>query len=447
MRHGPTTRLLGALAAALLSRSVAAYDPTNTPHLVASVAAASNDFWLAGISSYHFSTAEVSTAVLPADAPDRYVYFGSPLSITFTGAVAGARYWIDASFASDNARVETVSLNGSQLGASFALPAQSATNFDWDCGTATTGTFTLSFARVSGANAVVSSLRIHSSDPTPLAPPPTNVASTVPRLSPWPAAVAGVAAPVLDLGGTWQFRTSAPAGFPTNDLGAWSPIDVPGEWVMQGFTVASGTNAAYRRSFVLPADWTGSRVKLRFDAVYSSCQVWVNDQAVGSHLGGFTPFELDVTAALQAGTNWLELAVVNESLADTLASGTQYAVHQLGGITRKVTLLALPPLQAASLHVLPQVATNLAVASAEVRLSVSETPQGYRLAVEDDGPGIPEAQRDQVFSRGARLDEQRVGHGLGLGIVRDIVEVWGGVLQLQESELGGLKVLIQLPRR
>ncbi|AVJ22127.1 MULTISPECIES: sensor histidine kinase [Pseudomonas] len=86
-------------------------------------------------------------------------------------------------------------------------------------------------------------------------------------------------------------------------------------------------------------------------------------------------------------------------------------------------------------------------ADAEVCLSVSETPQGYRLAVEDDGPGIPEAQRDQVFNRGARLDEQRVGHGLGLGIVRDIVEVWGGVLQLQESELGGLKVLIQLPRR
>lgn len=86
-------------------------------------------------------------------------------------------------------------------------------------------------------------------------------------------------------------------------------------------------------------------------------------------------------------------------------------------------------------------------ADAEVRLSASETPHGYQLAVEDDGPGIPEAQRDQVFSRGARLDEQRVGHGLGLGIVRDIVEVWGGVLQLQESELGGLKVLIELPRR
>ncbi len=86
-------------------------------------------------------------------------------------------------------------------------------------------------------------------------------------------------------------------------------------------------------------------------------------------------------------------------------------------------------------------------ADAEVRLSVVETPEGFVLAVEDDGPGIPEAQRDQVFSRGARLDEQTDGHGLGLGIVRDIVEAWGGELVLQESEWGGLKVVVELPKR
>lgn len=86
-------------------------------------------------------------------------------------------------------------------------------------------------------------------------------------------------------------------------------------------------------------------------------------------------------------------------------------------------------------------------ADAEVRLSVEQTPECFQLIVEDDGPGIPESQRDQVFSRGTRLDEQTAGHGLGLGIVRDIVDVWGGTLQLQESPLGGLKVLIELPRR
>ena len=86
-------------------------------------------------------------------------------------------------------------------------------------------------------------------------------------------------------------------------------------------------------------------------------------------------------------------------------------------------------------------------ADAEVRLSVEESAQGFSLAVDDDGPGIPEAQREQVFSRGARLDEQTDGHGLGLGIVRDIVEAWNGTLNLQQSPLGGLRVEIQLPKR
>ena len=86
-------------------------------------------------------------------------------------------------------------------------------------------------------------------------------------------------------------------------------------------------------------------------------------------------------------------------------------------------------------------------ADAEVRLSVVETAAGFALNVEDDGPGIPQDRRDQVLNRGTRLDEQTDGHGLGLGIVRDIVDTWGGVLRLEESEWGGLKVVIELPKR
>jgi signal transduction histidine kinase len=85
-------------------------------------------------------------------------------------------------------------------------------------------------------------------------------------------------------------------------------------------------------------------------------------------------------------------------------------------------------------------------ADAEVRVSVAELASGFELSVEDDGPGIPEERRDQVFSRGTRLDEQTHGHGLGLGIVRDIVDSWGGKLSLLESEWGGLKVVIELPK-
>ena len=86
-------------------------------------------------------------------------------------------------------------------------------------------------------------------------------------------------------------------------------------------------------------------------------------------------------------------------------------------------------------------------ADSDVRLGIAPTAGGYRLWVDDDGPGIPQNQRLQVLERGSRLDEQVDGHGLGLGIVRDIVEAWGGRLALLDSPLGGLRVSIELPRK
>ena len=86
-------------------------------------------------------------------------------------------------------------------------------------------------------------------------------------------------------------------------------------------------------------------------------------------------------------------------------------------------------------------------ADSQVELSVQQNPNGFVIQVQDDGPGIPESERDQVFSRGARLDEQVSGHGLGLGIVRDIVDAWGGEMRLETGPLGGLSVIIELHKR
>ena len=86
-------------------------------------------------------------------------------------------------------------------------------------------------------------------------------------------------------------------------------------------------------------------------------------------------------------------------------------------------------------------------ADAEVRLTITDSVDGYQLLIDDDGPGIPADAREQVLGRGSRLDEQIAGHGLGLGIVRDIVESWGGRLQLLDSPSGGLRVVISLGRR
>jgi len=67
--------------------------------------------------------------------------------------------------------------------------------------------------------------------------------------------------------------------------------------------------------------------------------------------------------------------------------------------------------------------------------------------VEDDGPGIRPQERQRTFTRGVRLDTEKPGTGLGLAIVRDVAEIYGGKVELDESEdLGGLLVKLHLPR-
>lgn len=68
------------------------------------------------------------------------------------------------------------------------------------------------------------------------------------------------------------------------------------------------------------------------------------------------------------------------------------------------------------------------------------------ILVEDDGMGIPEADRIRIFDRGVRLDSGKPGTGLGLAIVRDVAEIYDGTVSLEESEdLGGLLVRLRLP--
>jgi signal transduction histidine kinase len=68
------------------------------------------------------------------------------------------------------------------------------------------------------------------------------------------------------------------------------------------------------------------------------------------------------------------------------------------------------------------------------------------IIVEDDGPGISPVDRVRIFDRGVRLDSGKPGTGLGLAIVRDVAEIYGGSIGLEESEdLGGLLVRLRLP--
>ncbi|MEZ5583344.1 MAG: sensor histidine kinase [Candidatus Competibacteraceae bacterium] len=77
-------------------------------------------------------------------------------------------------------------------------------------------------------------------------------------------------------------------------------------------------------------------------------------------------------------------------------------------------------------------------AAEEVRLTVLTVSNWLRLCVEDDGPGCPPEQLTLLAQRGVRIDESRAGHGLGLAIVTDIVEQYGGRLELQQSKHWGV---------
>lgn len=86
-------------------------------------------------------------------------------------------------------------------------------------------------------------------------------------------------------------------------------------------------------------------------------------------------------------------------------------------------------------------------AHGRVRLTAAALDDAWLLiSVEDDGPGIAEADWEKVFARGQRMDESVPGSGLGLGIVQDLTELCGGQVSLNRSPLGGLMVNLRLPR-
>ena len=253
------------------------------------------------------------------------------------------------------------------------------------------GQLVLVFEALNGDNAVVSELNLYSSNPAPLKPfegdrkkdlvhiQAYTVDTTVcaekvlPIYAIKPHLVAGVYNPVLSLNGIWSFNEKPATYFyERKQMGQeWKPIVVPGQWSMQGFQVDSAAFGGYQTTFTLPADWSGKRVKLRFDGVSSESVVYLNGKEIGSHMGGMTAFELDVTNGLRSGENVLALRVRSESLADMLGSLTQYAAHQLGGITRKVTLFAVPEVHLSDLRIVTDL--DDAYKDAELKVYVSVT--------------------------------------------------------------------------
>jgi len=88
-------------------------------------------------------------------------------------------------------------------------------------------------------------------------------------------------------------------------------------------------------------------------------------------------------------------------------------------------------------------------ARSRVVVSVARTADGgqgmIHVIVDDDGAGLSPSEREQVAKRGQRLDESKPGSGLGLSIVTELVNLYGGELRLGEAPIGGLRAELLLP--
>jgi len=112
----------------------------------------------------------------------------------------------------------------------------------------------------------------------------------------------------------------------------------------------------YQRDVYVPRGWAGERILVRFDSATHAARVYANDELVGEHVGGYTPFDVDVTSQVTAGEKFrLTVAVDNQLTNDTIPPGTvttrpdgsktQSYLHDFynyAGLARSVRLHSLP---------------------------------------------------------------------------------------------------------
>ena len=197
----------------------------------------------------------------------------------------------------------------------------------------------------------------------------------------------------LCLNGLWQFQPQAlPDKFrqgtdPAPVLAApsaagWepTPIRIPSPWNVNSFADKNGQGGDFctypsyprewdkvkmgwlRKTFSVPASWSGRRVQLHFQAVAGDAEVVVNGKSVGHHFGIFLPFDVDVTESIVPGKdNELQVGIRKASLFDhnseygrrTYQGGSFWGQH-IAGIWQDVYLVVLPDVRAADVYIKPR---------------------------------------------------------------------------------------------
>lgn len=278
-----------------------------------------------------------------------------------------------------------------------------------------------------------------------------------PEIIPVPAAVSGVPEPVISLNGTWKFTADPPENFWLDevDFSGWQDIRVPAQasFQIEGLSIrrdVSRPSYVYKRLVEIPEDYAGNRVKLRFQGVTGDARVWVNGTQVGSHHGGFTIWNPDITEQVIPG----EEAVITVAVHEPEKSQSTNTYH--GGIIRGVDLMALPQNHITRFHIDSDLDSNyknaqmnlwVAMAfaegteNAEMHLTLRD-PDGEITEITPSVLALSSGEAERIFSIPVDNPKKWSAEHPHLYSIRADLHIDGGVAQSVERRIGFRKVEI-----
>jgi len=203
----------------------------------------------------------------------------------------------------------------------------------------------------------------------------------------------------LNLNGRWQYAIiPQSAAVPDQWQGEiLVPFAVESSLSGVGRRVADDEALWYCRTFNVPAVWKKDDIMLNFGAVDWACEVWVNDIKVGSHKGGYTPFSLNITPALNAkGDNKLTVRVTDPTDGGFQPRGKQVRRPEsiwytpVTGIWQTVWLEPVSPAHIASIKTVPDI--DRGILSVEINAVGAEKPLVAEIKVLDNGKTVAAAK-------------------------------------------------------
>jgi beta-galactosidase/beta-glucuronidase len=167
--------------------------------------------------------------------------------------------------------------------------------------------------------------------------PPESELYPRPTIIPKTVKTEGVQKTIISLNGTWKLNSKLAEEFWSNsvDFSSWSDVRVPSHIAAQGFSAREAQQYAYKLNFLVPADFAGKRIFIKFHGVTGMAKAWINGTYLKEHFGGFTTWDCDITEYVTPGQE----SVLTVGIDDIRRGLSGY---NNGGILRDVELMAVP---------------------------------------------------------------------------------------------------------